>query len=236
MSNVTIGVVENEMVIADTICLTLKKLGYQVFPPAYNYPAALRLLEHEQPDLWLLDINLGGQKDGIDIAALVKEKQDAPVIFLTANTDKNTIDRAKQVKPDAFLVKPFTKEELYATIEIAINNHAASANKDAPSTMMIKDGYGFEKIRFKEVLYLSSENNYVTFHLANGKKHNTRSTLQEMYETLPQPLFYKLNRSFIINTAHITRIETEKICLGELEFPITKSARDEIIQVVKSGA
>ncbi len=235
MSNVKIGVVENEMVIADTICLTLKKLGYQVLPPAHNYSTALRMIDHSKPDLMLLDINLGGQKDGIDVAHYIRENHEAPIIFLTANSDNITVERAKQVKPNAYLVKPFTKEDLYSAIEIAISNYTSTTTfSKKQESILVKDGYDFEKVSFKDILYLSSEQNYVTFHLANAKKVMMRSTLQEMQDRLPDSMFTKLNRSFIINLKHVTRIETEKVLLDQLEFPITKPVRDTLLVQVQT--
>ncbi len=233
MSKVKIGVVENEMVIADTICLTLRKLGYEVLPPTPNYNAAIKMIDSGNPDLLLLDINLGGQKDGIDVAQYVRNNLSVPVIFLTANSDIATVERAKQVKPDAYLVKPFTKEDLYSAIEIAISNFSVVAIPKAQESILIKDGYDFIKINFKEILYLGSDHNYVTFYLVNGKKAMMRSTMQEMSDKLPQQQFIRLNRSYIVNIQHISKIETDKIYLQEFEFSISKSIHDLIVQQVQ---
>jgi DNA-binding LytR/AlgR family response regulator len=232
MSKVTIGVVENEMVIADTICLTLRKLGYEVFPPAPNYNRAVIMIEEHKPDLLLLDINLGGQKDGIDLAYFVREHYTTPIIFLTANSDKATIDRAKPVKPNAYLVKPFTKEDLYSAIEIAVSNYfdADQQEKKEENALFIKDGYNFSKVYFKEMMYLMSEHNYVTFHLANGKKLMMRSTLQEMMNKLPNDSFVRINRGTVININYITTVGTDKIYIEEESFPITKISHDEVVE------
>jgi DNA-binding LytR/AlgR family response regulator len=232
MSNVTIGVVENEMVIADTICLTLRKLGYEVFPPAPNYNKAIKMIEEHQPDLLLLDINLGGQKDGIDLAYFVREKLSTPIIFLTANSDKATIDRAKPVKPNAYLVKPFSKEDLYSAIEIAISNYSdkEKGTADTEQAVFIKDGYNFSKVLFKDILYLLSEQNYVTFHLVSGKKMMMRSTLQEMMGRLDATNFIRVNRGAIVNILYITQVSTDRIIIDEIELSITKVAHDEIVE------
>jgi DNA-binding response OmpR family regulator len=74
----------------------------------------------------LLDINLNDTKDGIDLAEKINELFQLPFIFLTANSDSATIERAKKVKPNAYLVKPFNKDELYAAIEIVFNNHKSN--------------------------------------------------------------------------------------------------------------
>lgn len=235
MSKIKVGVVENEMVIADTICLTLRKLGYEVVPAAHNYATAIRMIDTHQPDLLLLDINLGGLKDGIDVAHYAKERHEVPIIYLTANSDRATVDRAKQTSPNAYLVKPFNKDDLYTAIEIAISNHTATTpiNK-AQESLLIKNGYDFEKVHFRDILYVSSEQNYVTFHLSSGKKSMMRSTLQETMDRLPASLFLKINRSFIISLRHVSKIETEKVFLGELDFPIAKPVKDQLLLQVQA--
>ena len=109
MADLKIGVVEDELVIARTILTTLDELGYLHCGPSINYTEALEMLEHDKPDLLLLDIQLAGRKDGFDIAEHINERYKLPFIFLTANSDIETIDRAKKVKPHAYIVKPFTK-------------------------------------------------------------------------------------------------------------------------------
>jgi response regulator of citrate/malate metabolism len=84
-------------------------LNYTVANTASNYKAAIEMIEKEDLQLLLLDINLGGQKDGIDIATYVRTHYTLPIIFLTANSDIATVQRAKTVKPNAYLLKPFTK-------------------------------------------------------------------------------------------------------------------------------
>jgi len=237
MRTISIGVVENEMVIADTICLTLRKLGYEVFPPASNYNKAIKLIEECKPDLLLLDINLGGQKDGIDLAYLVRENHTTPIIFLTANSDKATIERAKPVRPNAFLVKPFTKEDLFTAVEIAMSNFSVT-EKDEQRTrdaIFIKDGYNFTKVLLKEITHVLSDHNYVTFYLNNGKKHMQRSTLQEMMHKLPAEKFVKINRGAIINADAITKVTTEKVFIDTLEFSCSKSSHQEVLSILQQS-
>jgi DNA-binding LytR/AlgR family response regulator len=235
MSKIKIGIVENEMVIADSISLILNKLGYDVLPAAYNYNAAIGMIDIGKPDLLLLDINLGGEKDGVDVAYYSKENHLVPIIFLTANSDANTVDRAKPIRPNAYLVKPFSKEDLYAAIEIAISNHTSTKSQaKEQESILVKDGYNFVKVDFKEILYLSSEQNYVTFHLVGAKKVMMRSTMQEMEERLPRNLFVRLSRGFIINVKHVSKIETNKVFIEENEFSITKPVHDLLLQ--KLGA
>lgn len=237
MRTITIGVVENEMVIADTICLTLRKLGYDVFPPASNYNKALKLIEESKPDLLLLDINLGGQKDGIDLAYFIRENYSTPIIFLTANSDKATIERAKPVRPNAFLVKPFTKEDLYTAVEIAMSNFSVTEKEEQKNNeaLFIKDGYNFTKVLLKEITHILSDHNYVTFHLSTGKKYMQRSTLQEMMQKLPADKFVKVNRGAIINVDAITTIATERVFIDDIEFSCSKASQEDVRRLLNKA-
>lgn len=115
--------VEDELVIADNLYNALKKQGYQPLRPVINYSQAVQVIEQDQPDFAILDIQLSGQKDGIDIAQYILDHHHFPFIFLTAFGDDKTLERATRVRPAAYLVKPFTKSELKPTIEIAMINY-----------------------------------------------------------------------------------------------------------------
>lgn len=121
-----IGVVEDEMIIAESICLTLRKLNYEVVGPALNCDDAIKMLADDTPDLIILDLNLNDVRDGIELGDFVNKHYGIPIVILTANSDIQTIERAKPMRPAAYLVKPFNKEELLSSIEIALSNHQRS--------------------------------------------------------------------------------------------------------------
>lgn len=241
MSDLKVGVVEDELVIARTILSTLDELGYSSCGPAINYTEALEMFEQNKPDLLLLDIQLAGRKDGIDVAQKLNESYPIPFIFLTANSDAETIDRAKKVKPHAYIVKPFTKEELFAAIEIAFSNFTGnqteikpvSAGSDHRRTFMfVKDGYVFRKVFFNDLLYLESDANYVTLHLKSGKKVMVRSTLPDFMEQLDPRGFVRIHRSYSVNISLIDDIFPTEVTLHDHKVPIGKSYREELFKAL----
>ena len=186
MSKVKILVVEDEIVIADNICDTLDELGYQVFEPAINYTEALELLENESPDIAMLDIQLAGAKDGIDLAWKIKEDYDIPFIFLTSNADPRTVERAKKLMPAAYLMKPFSKDDLYTSIELALYNHYGNSfekQEQEPPQVIVNDAIFvksknlFQKVKLAEIQYLKAEHVYVELHVEGGKKHLIRNSM-----------------------------------------------------------
>ena len=241
MRVLNIGIVEDDLLIARTILNTLDELGYSHCGPAINYSEAMEMLEHNKPDLLLLDIQLSGKKDGIDVAEKINELYPSPFIFLTANSDAETIERAKKVKPHAYIVKPFTKEELFAAIEIAFSNFSGNRKDAKPEQanlyhtkdfMFVKDGYVFRKIFFNELLYLESDANYVALHLKSQKKVMIRSTLNDFIEELDPKKFIRIHRSYSVNISLVDDIFPTEVSVEGIKIPIGKSYREDLFKAL----
>lgn len=236
MLKIKIGVVEDEMIIAATITNTLKKLNYNVATTASNYQEAIKMIEQEQPQLLLLDINLGGQKDGIDIAAYVRTNYNLPIIFLTANSDTATIQRAKTVMPNAYLLKPFTKDDLYSAIEIALSNF--QGNNDSiiqKESIFFKIGYDYINLKFSDIVFIESIDNYVSIRLVSGNPVVLRSTLSEIIDKLPIASFSRINRSVIISHTFIQKIEADIIFFKDIKFSLNGKYKQELLKKLELG-
>lgn len=240
MSKVKILVVEDEMVIADNICLILEDLGYEVLEPAINYEEALETIEVERPDMAILDIQLGGKKDGVDLAWTIKEQYDFPFIFLTSNADAGTIERVKKLNPPAYLVKPFKKDDLYTSVELALHNYAESKGnkKSVDEDLLIKDAIFvkeknlFHKIKLKNICYLKSDHVYIEVYTTDGQKHLIRGSLTDFSERLPKN-FYRTHRSFTINVDHMDAINSAYVIIDGEQIPIGKNYRDDLLKKIR---
>lgn len=120
MAKKQILVVEDETSVAEVIQDCLVQAGYTVVGMADSGEEALNIVEEEQPDLVLMDIGLKGQMDGIDTADQIHRRFDIPVIYLTACSDKATLQRADITSPVGYLLKPFEEGELLGAIESAL--------------------------------------------------------------------------------------------------------------------
>jgi two-component system cell cycle sensor histidine kinase/response regulator CckA len=116
-------IVEDEGLIAEGIESSLRRSGYRISGSAGSSGEALEKIGLDRPDLVLMDIHLQGPMDGIELAAAVREKFDLPVIYLTAQSDPATVERAKTTAPFAFLAKPVLSAGLPAAIEVALERH-----------------------------------------------------------------------------------------------------------------
>jgi response regulator RpfG family c-di-GMP phosphodiesterase len=123
MKSDKIMVVEDEWIVADQLCNNLKELGYMVCSTAATGEEAIRNVGEDRPDLILMDVVLKSKMDGIETADRITSQFDIPVIYMTAYTNQEYIERAKQTKPFGYLVKPFKQRELYANIEMALHKH-----------------------------------------------------------------------------------------------------------------
>lgn len=113
-------VVEDMAVVAMDIASTLGQLGYEVVGTVATGEEAIQVAATARPDLVLMDINLAGQVDGIEAAHQIRDSFQIPVVFLTAYSDEDTLQRAKLSDPFGYVVKPINKRELQANIHLAL--------------------------------------------------------------------------------------------------------------------
>jgi DNA-binding NarL/FixJ family response regulator len=132
MSGIRVLIVEDEPLIAKNIGMYLNNNDYEVSAIAYDPEEALFQLKRNPPDLAILDINLESDRDGIEVARYINQHNSIPFVFLTSYSDKDTLERAKQTNPYGYIVKPFNDKTLFATIEIALSNHARDLNRHVP--------------------------------------------------------------------------------------------------------
>lgn len=125
MSKERILIVEDEMIIARDTQGKAEALGYEVADIAISGNEALEMAEKYRPDLILMDIIIKGKMDGIDTAAEIKKKLDIPIVFLTAHSDDNTIERAKLADSYGYIIKPIQGREFQIAIENALYKHQA---------------------------------------------------------------------------------------------------------------
>ena len=113
-------VVEDEAVVAMDIAGQLRDMGYRVCGCVDNGRDAIARARADRPDLVLMDVVLRGDMDGIAAAAAIGAELQIPILFLTAYSDDQTVDRAAGAMPYGYLTKPFQGRELRAVIEVAL--------------------------------------------------------------------------------------------------------------------
>ena len=238
MPSLRILIIEDELIIAEDIRMQLEDLGYEIISRvARNYDEALQLFNSEKPDLVLLDIVLSGEKDGIDVAEKIREISRIPIIFLTSHADSSTVERAKKINPDAYIIKPFEKKDLYASIEIAFHRYSeretGMRQADPESGILLKDAifikmdYRLVKLRIRDIKYLKSEGNYIEIHSID-RNHLVRSSLKEFLNRLTGESFLQVHKSYAINTDYLDSLDYATAQIGEEEIPVGRKYLEDI--------
>lgn len=125
MKTAEILLVEDEAMVAEDLRVRLQQFGWRVVATCRTGEEALAFAGQRGVDLVLMDIGLPGDLDGIATAQQLRDRHQAPVVFLTAYSEDATLERAKLVEPLGYILKPYEDRELKSTIEIALHRHRA---------------------------------------------------------------------------------------------------------------
>ncbi|OOZ41013.1 hypothetical protein BOW53_05685 [Solemya pervernicosa gill symbiont] len=115
--------VEDDPDLTEYLELYLSNSGYRIAGCFSSGEEAVKNVSELHPDLILMDIVLGGEIDGIEAARQIHQDLDIPLLYLTAHTDENFLQRAKITSPFAYILKPFNERELHLTIHFALQKH-----------------------------------------------------------------------------------------------------------------
>lgn len=146
MQKTRIMLVEDEAITALCLRDSLQGLGYELVATIARGEEAVRLAAELRPDLILMDITLAGKMTGIEAAEHIRQAQQIPIIFMTAHTDSETLDRAKRTGPFGYLTKPYYLDTLKNTIEVALYKSAADAKVRESEARYKKLFHEFETI------------------------------------------------------------------------------------------
>ena len=246
-NDIHILIVEDDIIIATDLQIRLQRIGYQVVGIAKNSDEAVELFMKHDIDLLLMDINIQGEKDGIETAQILQNHKVVPLIYVTALADQVTIERAKITRPSAYLTKPFNEVDLQVAIDIAINNFAYQKkivvpNETLPAnnvltadnilrmndTIFIKQNYRFQKLQLADIQFIKADNHYSDIVLEK-KKITLRMSLQTVLDRLNSEDIIRIHRSYAINTKFIEEFNDTEIIIGKHSIPIGQSYKSEFL-------
>lgn len=224
----------------------LEEIGYTIVANVVDYESAVEALDNNDVDLALLDIMLATEKTGVDIGKYIREHKNMPFIFVTSNSDKATVESAKAVKPNGYLVKPFEQQDLFTSIEIALSNfneqapaaasgkeQAGESNTILRNSIFVKKNQHYHRIAFDDIHYVKADNVYLEVH-TKDKSYLVRSAMKDYIEKLPSHQFYRAHKSYIVNLEHIEAINTRDIVINGETIPISKDFRDFVLANMNS--
>lgn len=246
-SLIKILVVEDEMIIGAKISMQLTSLGYEVTGIIPRGEEAILHVVENRPDIVLLDIQLKGAIDGIETALRIQQTSNIPVIYLTANSDEATFNRAKASKPYAFIAKPYKQLDLQRAIELTISRmaendvHESNTSNDPEAEqpfilsdrIFVRNRDKMIKIIVADILYIEADRNYCRIFTKN-KEHLLSVTLKTIEEKLPGDIFLRTHRSYLVNLAHIDEVADGHIIIAQKPIPLSAGLKEQLLQRIKT--
>ncbi len=251
MQGARIAIVEDEPIIAADLADRLAELGYAVVGTFDTGEALLEALPTRMADLILLDIQLAGALDGVGTALRIRQSMDIPLIFLTSNSDEATFQRARAVRPSAFLSKPFRGRDLVHAIDLALApGLPGTAGSGPPATgstdevpdfpegetallfddrlfLRVKDS--LSRIMLEDIIWVEADDYYCTVH-THDRDHLITKTLKRFTELLPpEAPFFRCHRSCLVNLRRVTEIGDLFLRVGTQRLPLSRSRRGELL-------
>lgn len=191
---------------------------------------AIKYLNENEIDLVFLDIHMP-TFSGFDFMKTLKT---SPRIILTTS-DKNFALEAFEYKNVVdYLVKPITKERFEkAIVKLESFSHSkavttSSLNSDSISELYVNIDRRLVKIKFSDINVIEAKGDYIRIK-TNSKSHIVHSTLKKIEDKLPQKMFLKVHRSFIINLTKIIDIEDNSVLIEQDIIPVSRANRKELM-------
>ncbi len=228
-SKYKILIVEDEILVATDIEESLENLGYAVQKIVVTGEQAIAEVERSLPDLVLMDINLKDEMTGIEAARVISQKHDVPIIYLTANADIATVNKAKVALPYGYIIKPFTDKDLQTNIEIAIfkfgNDLKLKFESEQFNTFFdLKDheknqiivhaNQGLEKINIDDVYFIERDNEQTIIHLVD-EEVATNKLFAELIELFPKKKFIQVSEQFVINSSKVFAVKYPEVIISD---------------------
>ncbi len=240
-NEISILIVEDEALIALSIKMQLESFGYKIAAVCHKYETALAAINQVYFDILLTDINLGhgiDDKSGMVLAQTLKQKRACPIIFLTAFSDKDTIKKAAAVTPSGYLVKPINAANLFATLQLAVDNfkqqESAEPNQETtPDYFFVKQGDHLVKVMWRNVYHMEYVKNYVKIKSTQSigsfmVRGSLNQVLQNMLPENFQSSIIKINRSEAIAKNTIIKIGKDFVETTHGQYKITGDQKIEL--------
>lgn len=226
-------IVEDEIELANNISEILLDLDYKVAAVVDNAESALAFLEDGEADLVLMDILIYGELDGIDLAYKIREKYNLPIVFSTAYSGTEYLDRISSEIHEGYLLKPFTLDSLKTAVFFGLKRHGEKSkegSKPKGSLKIMDKGY-LVPVPFSEIVYLKADGLYTRV-FTKAKSYLVRDILKNFEEKLNTTQFIRVHKSYVVNIGFVASFNAKKINLGDTNIPIRRGLYKELLEKI----
>lgn len=208
-------IVEDQILIADYIQKLLVANNFIHVDKANSVESAIEKANSFDPDIVLLDINLMGNNEGIDLAKNVFANKN--FIFLTGQNDDQTINSAIATNPYLYLTKPIKPIDLIAAVKLL-------SIKLRQKNLVLNEGNIEFVFNFDDIMYIKSSKNYIdVFTVANTV--SIRYGITKIAEKLPEAMFVQIHRSMIVNQNYVQKRTRSFVEINGVKLPISRKFR-----------
>lgn len=233
MKDRAVLIVEDELLIAETIADILEQGGYTDIKIVSSVEEAKKYMESKKPSVVLTDINLGKNKNGIDLGQEIFTKYKLPFIYITSHTSTAVIEQVKHTHPNGFIVKPFKSQDLLVAVELALFSKSKSAEIDERE-IILRVGREDFKIEIERIIWIESENNYCTVYMNGNQRHVVRISLTEIHSHLNNN-FLRIHKSYIVNKKYVSSSRFGYISIGNKEIPVGRTYQSYVSEIFRSA-
>jgi len=237
--HMTVLIVEDEPLYASHLEMLVEDLGHEVLGSAEDADSALEIVKDGVPDLLLMDINIPGAYDGVETAERIQQLGPCSIIFITAEKDERTFQRASRLGPVNFLLKPFDDLQVSRAIQLASSSQTPAADQpqkkvttEDEENLYVKTGKNLRKIPLSEITSVNADGRYCEIHTTTNR-YLIRMPLQELEERLPADRFMRTHRSHLVSEAFVESVDlqdSEIVLIGGRRVPLAKREREDFLR------
>lgn len=223
----TCCIIDDQQHVIELITMYIERTeGLTLVAAEQDSVTALRHLQSGeiQPDFVLLDIDMPGLK-GIELAGMIKEM--TGIIFMTAH--REYAPEAFELSAIDYILKPVSYPRFLESVAKAHRQlqHMERTLPDLPYLFMPESDRNLVKIDKASIIYIEGSRNYIWIHQVN-KKQLSRVSMGQMEMRLKPPGFFRIHRSYIINTAQIKEIGADTVTMSnDVQLPISTTYKQE---------
>jgi len=225
-------IVDDEPIAREGVKLLIDEIaGLDLLESCNSAESAARFINKAEVDLIFLDINMPGV-NGIEFARSVPKH--TLIIFTTAYS-QYALD-SYEVDAIDYLVKPIDPAKFRKAVNKAMVYHSLLLNEEKKNVDTIEDKYIFVKsdrkyfkVNFDDILFVEGLKDYIIIQMEN-QRVITRMSLKAIYDQLPAGIFFRINKSYIVNKKHIDSFDNNDVFIRNYEVAIGNSYRDDFFK------
>ncbi len=243
-NTIKILIVEDNALFALEVEMLIFNLGYEVLKVVNNSEDALATIAFTPPDLIIMDVDIEGNLNGIEVAEKIKHRQ-IPVLFITSMTDKNLYEKAKKTSLVGYLIKPFDELSLQSAIEFGLSSlHQKDIVQQQfkgwegdfvhNEKLLVKQGHQLRKLNIHDILVATSAGNYCEIQTTT-EKHVINLSLTKFLKMLPKGEFIRIHKKHIVQLKQIQNIilSDNMLEINREEYPIGRAFKEALLKQFK---